>query len=83
MVCIRSSHVSGDSSEQAFQKHGRDSQSSSRSRSVGHFIITGVSVDFPFLGNSVVLVTHEELYGPNSEREENVHPPPPNLRGVV
>lgn len=45
--------------------------------------IQGGSIDFPFLRDNVILVAHNELYRPYSKSEEDVHPPPPDLRGVI
>ena len=40
-------------------------------------------IDFPFLRDNIVFVAHDELNGPDSQSEENVHPSPPYLRGVI
>lgn len=61
------------------EAHRRRRASGVVSRGVADVRERDQSIDFPFLRNSFILVAHEELYGPDSQREEYVHPPPPNL----
>jgi hypothetical protein len=40
-------------------------------------------IHFPVLRDRIIFAAHKQLHGPYDEREENVHPTPPYLRGVV
>jgi hypothetical protein len=40
-------------------------------------------VHLPVFGGNVVIRADQELDRPNDEGKKYVHPPPPNLRGVI
>ena len=39
--------------------------------------------DFPFLSNWVIVIAYKEFYRPENQCEEDIHPSPPDLGGMI